>query len=289
MKKQVLTNDLLLLLTSLIWGSAFVAQRVGMDYIGPFTFNGVRFLIGPLSLIPLIAARWKKIPPEHKKIKPYVINGVIAGSVVFTASTLQQVGIVYTTAGNAGFITGFYVVLVPILGYFLGQSIGLVRWMAALLALAGLYFLSVTQELTMGKGDMLVLGSALFWPSTLSLWAMLPPAGFADILVCPVFSLRPVKPGRRFYFRNTRLGRHWQRPHSPSLRGHILRRHCLYPAGHRPEERSPSHAVIILSMEGAFAALAGALILSEVLTFRQITGCVLMLSGMILSQLGRKK
>jgi drug/metabolite transporter (DMT)-like permease len=118
MKKNVLKNDALLLLTSLIWGFAFVAQRMGMNFIGPYTFNGVRFLLGPLSLLPLIFYRWKIIPREHKRVKPYLLTGLAAGLILFTASTLQQIGIVYTTAGNAGFITGFYVVLVPILGFF---------------------------------------------------------------------------------------------------------------------------------------------------------------------------
>ncbi|MDC7220961.1 MAG: DMT family transporter [Spirochaetales bacterium] len=290
MKKSVLTYDLLLLLTSLIWGSTFVAQRVGMDHIGPFTYNAVRFFIGPLSLVPLIARRWQKMPAEHKKAKPYLVSGVVAGIVVFTASTLQQIGLVYTTAGNAGFITGFYVVLVPILGYFLGHSIGLSRWGAALLALGGLYFLSVTDGLTMGKGDLYVLASSLFWAlhiivvdrGAAKLDALI--FSFIQFVLCGLFSLAgalifetPTWPG---IFDAT----------IPILYGGILSVGVAYTLQVVAQKHvPPAHAVIILSMEGAFAALTGALVLSEVLTLRQLLGCGLMLAGMLLSQLSRRK
>ncbi|MDC7224548.1 MAG: DMT family transporter [Spirochaetales bacterium] len=289
MKKSVLTNDLLLLLTSLIWGSAFVAQRVGMDYIGPFTYNAARFYIGPLSLIPLIAIRWKKIPPEHKKIKPYLLNGLIAGSVVFTASTLQQMGLVHTTAGNAGFITGFYVVLVPILSFFLGQPIGLIRWAAAVLALGGLYFLSVSQGFVIGRGDGLVLSSALFWAlhiividhGTARLDSLI--FSFTQFLLCAIFSTVGA-----FLFETPT----WSgigEGIGPILYGGILSVGVAYTLQVVAQKSvPPSHAVIILSMEGAFAALSGALFLGEVLTLRQLLGCLLMLAGMVISQLARR-
>jgi len=290
MKKQILKNDFLLLMTSLIWGSTFVAQRVGMDYIGPFTYNAVRFLIGPLSLVPLIAFRWSSLPAEHKRLRPYIINGLVAGVVVFTASTLQQIGIVYTSAGNAGFITGFYVVLVPILGYFLGQKIGALRWMAALLALVGLYFLSVTRDLSMGKGDIIVLGSALFWALHIIVVgqasAKLDPLifSFAQFILCSFLSL-----GGALIFEDPS----WQgigQAGIPILYGGLLSVGVAYTLQVIAQKHAPpSHAVIILSMEGAFAALAGALVLREVLSGRQILGCLLMLGGMLLSQLGRKE
>ena len=291
MKKNVLTNDLLLMLTSIIWGTAFVAQRVGMDYIGPFTYNAARYVIGPLSLVPLIALRWKSLPAEHRQIRPYLLYGLVAGTVVFTASTLQQIGLVTTTAGNAGFITGFYVVLVPILGYFLGQTIGLFRWIAALLALAGLYFLSITQGLNMGKGDLIVLIGSLFWAlhiivvgrASSRLDSLL--FSFVQFALCAVYSIAgafifetPTWEGIRFAA-------------VPILYGGIMSVGVAYTLQVVAQKHvPPSHAVIILSMEGAFAALAGALFLAEVLTFRQLFGCVLMLGGMLLSQLaGREK
>ena len=260
-----------------------------MDSIGPFTYNAARFVIGPLSLLPLIALRWKTLPEEHRRIKPYLINGLIAGTVVFTASTLQQIGIVDTTAGNAGFITGFYVVLVPILGFFLGQTIGIFRWMAALLALAGLYFLSVTQELSMGRGDILVLVSALFWAlhiivvghASTRLDSLI--FSFVQFSLCALFSLAGAFLFEAPAWEGIRLAA------VPILYGGIMSVGVAYTLQVVAQKHvPPSHAVIILSMEGAFAAVAGALLLSEVLTARQIFGCVLMLSGMLLSQLGGK-
>jgi drug/metabolite transporter (DMT)-like permease len=290
MKKNVLKNDALLLLTSLIWGFAFVAQRMGMNFIGPYTFNGVRFLLGPLSLLPLIFYRWKIIPREHKRVKPYLLTGLAAGLILFTASTLQQIGIVYTTAGNAGFITGFYVVLVPILGFFLKQQVGLIRWIAALLALAGLYFLSVSQDITIGRGDLLVLCSALFWALHIIVVGYVSPRidalifSFTQFLLCGIFSLAGA-----FIFETPQWSGIGQAA-IPILYGAILSvgvAYTLQVVAQR--EAPPSHAVIILSMEGAFAALGGALVLGEILTGRQMFGCFLMLSGMLLSQLKLRK
>jgi len=119
METRALKSDGLLLLTSIIWGFAFVAQRVGMDYVGPFTFNGVRFALGSLVLLPLILRkRSRRDPSENPRAdtqaKMLIFGGGLLGITVFTAASLQQVGLVYTTAGKAGFITGLYVVIVPI-------------------------------------------------------------------------------------------------------------------------------------------------------------------------------
>ena len=290
MTKNILKNDALLLLTSLIWGFAFVAQRVGMNFIGPYTFNAVRFILGPFSLLPLICFRWKKIPSENKKVKPYLLNGLLAGSVIFIASTLQQIGIVYTTAGNAGFITGFYVVLVPIMGLFLRHKVGLIRWIAALLALTGLYFLSVSQGFSMGKGDNLVLFSAVFWALHIIVVGYVSPRldplifSFTQFFICGILSFIGA-----FLFEDPQ----WHGivlASGPILYGAFLSVGVAYTLQVIAQKSAPpSHAVIILSMEGAFAALGGVLMLNEVLTARQLLGCLLMLAGMLLSQLKIRK
>lgn len=286
MKNKVLKNDALLLLTSMIWGFAFVAQRVGMSFIGPYTFNGVRFILGSFSLIPLILIRWRSIPGEHRNVKPYLVSGLLAGSVIFTASTLQQIGIVYTTAGNAGFITGFYVVLVPILGFFIGHEVGIIRWIAALLALGGLYLLSMSQGFTMGRGDLLVLISALFWAIHILVVGYVSSRmdpllfSFTQFIFCGVVSMVGA-----FLFEQP----NWQgvgMAAVPILYGGIMSVGVAYTLQVIAQKKAPpSHAVIILSMEGAFAALGGAVLLGEILTVRQLAGCVLMLAGMVLSQL----
>ena len=151
-------NGVMLFLTAFIWGTAFVAQSVGMDYLEPFTFNGVRSLIGGIALLPCI---WllHKLNGESKKEesgKVLLIGGLACGVLLFAASSLQQIGLKYTTAGKAGFITAFYIVIVPVLGIFLHKKIGWKIWLAVVLALAGLYFLCITESFSIGKGDVLI-------------------------------------------------------------------------------------------------------------------------------------
>ena len=141
--------DALLLLTATIWGFAFVAQRIGMDYVGPFTFNGVRFALGSLSLVPLLFLMERRDSPGRALVprasrRTIFWGGGLAGLFLFSGASLQQVGLVYTTAGNAGFITGLYVVIVPIMGLFLRQRTHLGTWLGVFLAAVGLYFLSIT-------------------------------------------------------------------------------------------------------------------------------------------------
>ena len=156
--------DLLLLLTALIWGFAFVAQRAGMEHVGPFFFNGVRFALGCLPLLPFVLRT--TATPLSFRLRHALPGGLLAGLFLFTAASLQQVGIVYTTAGKAGFITGLYVILVPILGLLLRHRSRRSTWTGALVATSGLYLLSVEPPLTIARGDALVLVSAFFWAGT---------------------------------------------------------------------------------------------------------------------------
>ncbi|MGD9179069.1 MAG: DMT family transporter, partial [Desulfobacterales bacterium] len=168
MKAGTVKSDALLLTTAIIWGFAFVAQRVGMDYVGPFTFNGIRFAIGSLSLLPLVLlSRGQRtssdniLPPAG--LKTILLGGGALGLALFAGASLQQIGLVYTTAGKAGFITGLYVIIVPILGLVWRQQPKIGTWMGAFLAAIGLYFLSVTEQFTIDLGDLLVLIGAFFW------------------------------------------------------------------------------------------------------------------------------
>jgi drug/metabolite transporter (DMT)-like permease len=134
-------SNLLLLLAAAIWGFAFVAQRVGMEYLGPFTFNGIRFMLGSLSLIPLIWYFRNDAPTSRSGLNNELLAGLLAGTILFIAATLQQIGLEYTTAGKAAFITGLYIVLVPVAGIFLGHAVGRSTWLGCILAIVGLYFL----------------------------------------------------------------------------------------------------------------------------------------------------
>ena len=159
LEKGFYRSDSLLMLAAIIWGSAFVAQRVGMSYVRPLTFNGVRFALGAIALLPLV--RWRN---QHSRsegstyrmslTRQGLWGGGLAGLMLFWGATLQQVGLVYTTAGKAGFITGLYVIIVPLMGLFVGHWPGLGGWVGACCATIGLYLLSVTEVRTFAPGDL---------------------------------------------------------------------------------------------------------------------------------------
>jgi len=167
MNKKALRADILLLLTAAIWGFGFVAQRSGMEFIGPFAFNGIRFILGSLFLLPLILFRRSNLNSQQvsKKLsKRLLSSSIITGSLLFVAVMFQQFGIMFTSAGNAGFITSLYVVFTPIFGIFLGRKTGLPTWIGSILTLTGLYFLSFAGGSgSVNPGDILVLISAFFW------------------------------------------------------------------------------------------------------------------------------
>jgi len=299
MNPRTFKDDALLLLTAAIWGFAFVAQRAGMEHIQPFTYNGVRFALGSLSLVPLIlllrqrsrrkigaeSPTGKENPTGEGRVAKVWQYGLISGSVLFIAASLQQVGIVYTTAGKAGFITGMYVVLVPLSGLLWRQKAGWSRWIGAGLAVVGLYFLSITRGFTIAKGDFLVLLSALFWTAHVQLIGWFSPKTNSLVLasiqfgVCSVFSLA-VAAGTETVVLEGIL-----RAAVPILYGGLCSVGIAYTLQVVVQKTAhPAHAAIILSLEGAFAVLGGWLILGEMLSLRGLIGCALMLGGMIVSQ-----
>ena len=177
MKKGQIKSPLLLLLTATIWGVAFVAQSVGMDYVGPFTFNSVRSIIGGIVLIPCIfllnkingneedlsvEKKTKSSRSRAEERKKLMIGGIMCGIFLCVASNFQQMGIMYTSVGKAGFITACYIVLVPILGMFLGKKTRISIWLSVLMAVVGLYLLCMTDSIRMNKGDFLILVCAFF-------------------------------------------------------------------------------------------------------------------------------
>jgi len=291
MQKGTLKADILLLITAIIWGSAFVAQRVGMEYVGPFTFNGVRFALGSLFLLPFIAATRKgrrSTGESRSSLHPRTIfsASILAGFVLFLGASLQQVGIVYTTAGKAGFITGMYVILVPIIGIYWGQKTSTGTWMGAALAIVGLYLLSVTGDFTISKGDLFVLIGAFFWAGHVLLLGWLSPKMDSLVLastqfaVCSVLSIITAFSVETVILDNIIQGA------IPILYGGLLSVGIAYTLQVVAQRTAhPAHASIILTMEGAFAAIGGWLILNEVLSMRSLVGCGLMLAGMLVSQL----
>jgi drug/metabolite transporter (DMT)-like permease len=168
--KKAFKYEALLFIVAAIWGTGFVAQRMGMDDLGPFAFNGARFAMGSLALVPVILIRRTSATAIRAALGP----AVLAGFVLTAAADLQQIGMQYTGAGKAGFITGLYVIFVPIAAFFLGKRTSGRTWLGAALALAGLFLLSVSGTLSMEKGDLIIFISAFFWSAhilVLDRWA----------------------------------------------------------------------------------------------------------------------
>ncbi len=291
MNKGTLKADTLLLLTAAIWGFAFVAQRVGMEHIGPFLFNAIRFALGSLSLLPLIYlgmgnGRSESTPPIPISKGARIAGSLLAGSVLFGGASLQQIGIVYTTAGKAGFITGLYVILVPIIGLKWGRKASTGTWIGALLAVTGLYLLSVTETFTIDKGDFLVLMSAFMWAAHVLWISWLSPRmnplilASSQFAICSIFSLLAASALEPIILGSILAAA------APILYGGFCSvgiAYTLQVVAQR--DAHPAHASILLSMEGAFAVLGGWLILNETLSLRGLAGCGFMLAGMVLSQL----
>lgn len=282
-------SELLLFLASAIWGFAFVAQRAGMEHIGPFLYNGIRFALGCVSLLPLLLMRSGRMGIRRSERSALdrrtLALGGIVGVVLFFGASLQQIGIVYTTAGKAGFITGLYVVIVPVLGLFLRQRPGIGTWGGAAVAAAGLYLLSVTGRFSMSRGDLLVLSSAFFWAGHVLMIGFLSrrldtiQLAFIQFAVVAVLSLAvalAIEP----ISSNTIIA-----AAVPILYGGICSVGVAYTLQVVAQRHAPpAHAAIILSLETVFAVIGGWLILSETIPLRGLVGCGLMFAGIVMSQ-----
>ena len=288
-----LKNGGMLLLTAFIWGTAFVAQSVGMDYLGPFSFNGIRCLIGAVALLPCIwfLNRMNKdtetdCSEKEKSGKDLITGGVACGVLLFTAGSLQQAGIQYTTAGKAGFITAFYIVIVPLLGIFLHKKIKWKVWMAVLLALVGLYFLCITESFSIGKGDILVFLCALVFSVHILVIDHFSPKtdgvrmSCIQFFVSGVICLVPT-----LLLEHPHLGQllaAWQ----PILYAGVLSCGVAYTLQIIGQKgMNPTVASLILSLESVMSVLAGILVLREMPTAREVLGCVLMFTAILLAQL----
>ena len=286
MNKAGYKADAILLLAAAIWGSGFVAQRLGMEHVGPMTFNAVRFAIGTLILLPFIHFRSScSGSPVSASLRLYAFGGGVAGFVLFIAASLQQMGLEFTTAGKGGFITGLYVILVPIIGLFRGRRAGSATWVGAVFAVAGMYFLSVTDEFSMNRGDWLVLASAVFWAlHVLTIGVFAPktsPLRLAAVQFAVVCILSTVAAlVTETITMQSLLAAKWAIIYGGVFSIGIAFTLQVVAQQHAP----PAHAVIILSLEAVFAALCGWLVMQETFTGRQLVGCAFMLGGMLIAQ-----
>ena len=299
MKTGQMKNSLLLLLTAFIWGVAFVAQSVGGEAVGCFTFNGVRSLIGAAVLIPVIYfldAQKKKELGEEKFLeqkgdkKTLLLGGICCGVMLCIASNFQQFGISFTTVGKAGFITAMYILIVPILGLFMKKRVGAKVWLGVVLATVGLYMLCMTSEsFSLSKGDFLVLICAGFFSLHILIIDYFSPKVDGVRMSCiQFFVCGVISTAIAFVFENPSFSAilsGWL----PILYAGVLScgvAYTLQIVGQK--NMDPTVASLILSLESVFSVLAGWVILHQTLSVRELFGCVLMFLAIILAQLPEK-
>jgi drug/metabolite transporter (DMT)-like permease len=293
MNNKRFSANMLLLFTAAIWGFAFVAQRVGSQYVGPFTFNGIRFALGSMSLIPLIIYfnRRKKSDSSgenntYVNSKRTILYGAVVGIALYAGATLQQVGIIYTTTGKASFITGLYIVLVPIAGIFLKHKTGRNAWLGVLLSVVGLYLLSVNENFTINYGDMLEVIGAVFWTIHILVIDYFSKKMDALVLSCIQFATCSILSlvTALIFEKITISG--ISSALVPILYGGLLSVGVAYTLQVVAQKNAkPSHVALILSMESVFGAVGGAIILGETMSSRGYLGCILIFAGILVSQI----
>lgn len=293
-QKNSYFHSFLLLLTATIWGVAFVAQSVGMDHVGPITFVAARNVLATIALTPIMLVMRRRQngpqttrPGRTASRASFWGGGILCGTLLFLGMLTQQIGLVYTTVGKAGFITTTYVVLVPILGVFLGRRIAPRMWLAVALAVAGLYFLCMQPgEFSIGKGDAIVLLCAFFYTFQITLVDHFVQKidgvtlNYMQMAVCAVLGII--------------IAVIFEDPSWDALKACALpilyAGVCSSAMGFTFQtiaqtRVSPTIASLIMSLESCISAIAGWLLLGQVLNGRELAGCVLMFGAIILSQL----
>ncbi|WAE54161.1 DMT family transporter [Stutzerimonas frequens] len=287
MRSQALRADFLMLITAMIWGTAFIAQRIGMDNIGPFLFTGLRFALGALALLPLVIHQGRTAARHEPFLqRGLLLGGMSMGLALTVGINLQQVGLLFTSVTNSGFITGLYVIVVPLLGLALGHKTGLGTWLGAFLAVAGMALLSIGEDFTVAPGDWIQLAGAFVWGVHVLLVSFFVSRhdairlAFLQFATCALVSLLLA-----LVFEEIDPANIWLA--GPALLyGGLFAVAVGYTLQVVAQKHAiASHAAIILSLEAVFAAIAGALFLDESLTLRGYLGCVLMFIGMLAAQL----
>ena len=293
MNRKSLRGSLLLLLGSVIWGAAFVAQRVGMDHMGPYTFTGIRMLLAWLVMIPVtlwMDRRNKKEPgfqaPDFKEQR---ISGVACGLLLFIATSLQQMGLVSTTAGKAGFITALYVVLVPVAAWLMfRKNPGKIIWLGVAIAVVALWLLCMPAggSLALQGGDLLVLGCAVAFTFQILCVDHFAPRVSSVKLARDEFLVTGALSMLIALMTETITGEGIREALVPILYTGILSGaagYTLQVLGQR--DTDPTVASLLMCLEAVFAVLTGALLLGEKMTVRETVGCIMMFTAVILAQL----
>ena len=290
--KHRTANNLLLALTAFIWGSAFVAQSVGMDHVGPFTFNSIRSFMGGIVLLPVILILRRQSGRTNKNEKNGLLlwsGGICCGIALAAASSLQQIGLIYTSAGKAGFITAMYILIVPVMGIFIGKKAGMKTWIGVVLAAAGMYFLCITDGFHIARGDFLVFLCAVIFSVHILLIDYFSPKTDGVALSCIQFFVCGILCAVPMLIS--------ERPKIAEIAGAWM---TLAYAGVlscgvgytlqivAQKNTDPTVASLILSLESVFSVLAGWVILGERLSGRELFGCALVFTAVILAQFPEK-
>lgn len=289
--------NLMLLVTALIWGVAFVAQDVAMDSLPPFTFNGIRMALGGLALLPCIwlmrrknarrdaeALAGERVAPAGNR-RTLLTGGLCCGVALFLGSSLQQRGIMLTSAGKAGFVTALYIVLVPLVGLFLGKKVRLRLWLAVSVSLLGLFLLCVTEQLTMAPGDVFLIAGAVCYTGHILAVDHFAPQVDCLAMSCIQFFVTAVLSAFAALLWESPTWAGVRAAAVPILYAGVLSGavgYTLQILGQR--DTDPTVASLIMCLESVFAVLAGWLLLGDMLSPRELAGCGAMLVGIVLAQ-----
>jgi drug/metabolite transporter (DMT)-like permease len=301
--KKPVRGEIFLMATALIWGSSFVAQKASMDYIGPFTFIALRFILGALFLVPVVILMDRikqkntdlstELMDSTTKVvfitKPTLLGGAACGFALFLGASFQQTGIVYTASGKAGFITALYIVLVPLLGLLLHKKVRSLIWVGVAFATAGLYFLCIKEGFTIEKGDLIVLLGTIFWAIHILIIDHYAPTADCLKMSTIQFFVAGLLSGIAMFLTETPgitaiLDSAWPILYTAVVVTGVA--YTLQILGQRNTD--PAIASIIMSLESVFAVISGMLLLHEVMSTKEIIGCVLMFIAVIITQLPQK-
>lgn len=283
LSKQI-RNSLLLLIAAIIWGVAFVAQSTGMEHIGPFTFTFLRNVIGTIVLLPI--AFFSKENSESRKT--LVVSAVLSGLALGVASCLQQYGMLYTSVGKAGFLTALYIIIVPILGLFFKKRCSWLTWIAVILAVIGVYFLCITENFTINKGDILEFLCAIAFAVQILIISKYSAKINAYRFACIQFMTAGLVALVPMLFTETVTWSGVSSAMIPLLYTGVMSSGVAYTLqiiGER--DLNPTVAALIMSLEACISVIAGWLILNQTLSLREISGCVIMFTAIILAQIKR--
>lgn len=285
-------GSFMLLITSLIWGTAFVAQSEGMNYVEPFTYNALRTLLGGVVLIPVIlifkwAGKRRGTAQKECSKKDTVIGGICCGVVLFIASSFQQAGIVYTTAGKAGFVTALYIVIVPLLGIFVHKRVPIKMWLFVAIAVVGFWLLCIKEDFSVSFGDLLVLVCAFFFAVHIMVIDHFNAKNTDGMLMSCIqfFTAGILMTICMFAFENPDTDSIYAAGFTILYAGIMSSgvAYTLQIIGQR--YTAPTVATLLMSLESVFAALSGWLILHEKMSVKEFCGCVLVFAAVILAQL----